>query len=73
MYSNFINHYYLSNVHHAAAIAQTRQHLTKVFLGKNGSTDSSDESEIENATLVELDRVWLRQLSTTVKTKDDLK
>ena len=72
MYSNFINHYYLSNVHHAAALAQTRQHLTNVFLGKN-SADSSEASQIENATLVELDRVWLRQLSTTVKTRDDLK
>lgn len=73
MYSNFINHYYLSNVHHAAALAQTRQHLTNVFLGKKDSADSSEASQIENATLVELDRVWLRQLSTTVKMRDDLK
>lgn len=65
MYSNFINHYYLSNVHHAAALAQTRQRLTNVFFDKKGRADSSDESAIESATLEELDRVWLRQLSTS--------
>jgi hypothetical protein len=54
-------------VHHSAALAQTRQHLTNVFLAKKDCAHSSDESEIENATLVELDRVWLRRLSTSVK------
>ena len=59
MYSNFLNHYYLSNVHHAAALEQTRQHLTNVFFGSK----DNGENHLENVTLVELDRVWLRQLS----------
>ncbi|MFA7338271.1 MAG: hypothetical protein WC028_15900 [Candidatus Obscuribacterales bacterium] len=64
MYSNFLNHYYLSNVHHAAALEQTRQHLTNVFFGKNDKNDAATETQLEDVTLVELDRVWLRQLNS---------
>ena len=66
MYSNFLNHYYLSNVHHAAALEQTRQHLTNVFLGKQGHDETASEAQLESVTLVELDRVWLRQLNSNV-------
>ena len=64
MYSNFLNQYYLSNVHHAAVIAQTRQHLTNVFFGKADNGEAASETRLENATLIELDRVWLRQLNS---------
>lgn len=64
MYSNFLNHYYLSNVHHAAALEQTRQHLTNVFFGNNDKNDAATETQLEDVTLVELDRVWLRQLNS---------
>ncbi|CAN5242095.1 hypothetical protein BH11CYA1_BH11CYA1_05070 [soil metagenome] len=64
MYSNFLNHYYLSNVHHAAALEQTRQHLTNLFFSKHEEKEVVSEVQLENATLVELDRVWLRQLSS---------
>ncbi|MDP3508446.1 MAG: hypothetical protein Q8T09_10685 [Candidatus Melainabacteria bacterium] len=64
MYSNFLNHYYLSNVHHAAALEQTRQHLNSSFFAKADNTEAAAETAFENATLVELDRVWLRQLDS---------
>ena len=64
MYSNFLNHYYLSNIHHAAALEQTRQQLTNLFFAKHENSEVVAEEQLENATLVELDRVWLRQLNS---------
>lgn len=66
MYSNFLNHYYLSNVHHASALVKTRQHLARYFFAKVGNAAAAAEDQFENATLVELDRVWLRQLDSNV-------
>lgn len=67
MYSNFLNHYYLSNVHHAAVLHQTREHLTNIFFGKQVNDETAGAPRLENVTLVELDRVWLSQLNS----KDD--
>ncbi|MFA6559223.1 MAG: hypothetical protein WCT03_22560 [Candidatus Obscuribacterales bacterium] len=72
MYSNFLNHYYLSNVHHAAAVEQTRQHLSNIFFGKEEKNEAANETHLENATLVELDRVWLRQLSLSDESNEKL-
>lgn len=69
MYSNFLNHYYLSNVHHAAALEQTREHLTNVFFGRSGNDGAGRETQLEKVTLVELDRVWLRQLNSSDDSK----
>lgn len=72
MYSNFLNHYYLSNVQNAAAIEQARQQLTNAFFGRDDRSEPATELHLENATLVELDRVWLRHLNSSDESNEKL-
>lgn len=65
MYNNYLNHYYLSNVHRAIALDTTRKVLTSVFFGKKKDECQSAQDEVKNITTAsELDRVWLRHLKS---------
>jgi len=74
MYTSFLNHYYLANVHQAIALEHTRKQLASIFASNHGgNVDEQEIAPLENIseaiTISELDRVWLRHLRADANQK----